>query len=345
MVLQTLFERSTALAAFSGAAVFGEPMSAHTAFKIGGPADLYIRPDAGCFVPYTAALLGLARGAGVPVFILGGGTNLLVADSGIRGVVLDTGSWSGAFVAPVPADADTGRSVAEARFRSGTLTDEAVSWAAAGGLSGLEDFAGLPGTVGGAVWMNARCYESSVSDALVSVTFLDERLETVTVPADPADYAYKKSPFQGRDTVILEAAMLLHTGDAARSDHAAHGDHAARDYAARIAEKTAARRAEREEKGHFRYPSAGSVFKNNRDFGMPSGKIVEELGLRGLRSGGAQIAPWHGNFIVNTSGATANDVQRLIALVQERAMRTFGFALEPEVISIGGAWSQHRKRC
>jgi UDP-N-acetylmuramate dehydrogenase len=344
MTVQTLFERSKALAAFSGAAVFGEPMSAHTAFKIGGPADLYIRPDASCFVPYIAALLGLARGARVPVFILGGGANLLVADSGIRGVVLDTGSWSGAFVAPVPADADTGRPVAEARFRSGTLTDEAVSWAAAGRLSGLEDFAGLPGTVGGAVWMNARCYESSVSDVLASVTFLDERLETVTVPADPADYAYKKSPFQGRDTVILEAAMLLRTGDAARNN-AAHSDAARGDYAARVAEKTAARRAEREEKGHFRYPSAGSVFKNNRDFGMPSGKIVEELGLRGLRSGGAQIAPWHGNFIVNTGDATANDVQRLIALVQERAMRTFGFALEPEVILIGGAWSQHRKRC
>ncbi|MDR1231079.1 MAG: UDP-N-acetylmuramate dehydrogenase [Spirochaetaceae bacterium] len=319
MMVQTLFERSRVLAAFSGAAVFGEPMSAHTSFKIGGPADLYIRPDAGCFVPYVAALLGLARGEGVPVFILGGGANLLVADSGVRGIVLDTGAWSGGVVAPVLAGADAGRSGAEVRFRSGTLTDEAVRWAVAGGLSGFEDFAGLPGTVGGAVWMNARCYESSVSDVLVSVTFLDECLEMVTVRADPADFAYKKSPFQGRDTVILEAAMLLCAGDAAG-----------------IAEKAAVRRADREEKGHFRYPSAGSVFKNNRDFGRPSGKIIDELGLRGFREGGAQIAPWHGNFIVNTGGATANDVQRLIALVQERAMRVFGFALEPEVILVGG---------
>jgi UDP-N-acetylmuramate dehydrogenase len=328
MRLQTLFEQSKTLAAFSGAAVFGEPMSAHTTFKIGGPSDLYIRPDAGCFVPYVAALLGLARREGVPVFILGGGANLLVADTGIRGIVLDTGSWSGVSGAPVFADAtahevadssaDMGRPAVEVRFRSGTPTDEAVRWAAAGGLSGLEDFAGLPGTVGGAVWMNARCYESSVSDILASVTFLDERLETVTIPADPAAFAYKKSPFQGRDTVILEAAMLLRPGNAAL-----------------IGEKTAVRRAEREEKGHFRYPSAGSVFKNNRDFGRPAGKIIEELGLRGFRSGGAQIAPWHGNFIVNSGGATAADVQRLIALIQERALQTFGFVLEPEVIFIG----------
>jgi UDP-N-acetylmuramate dehydrogenase len=105
--------------------------------------------------------------------------------------------------------------------------------------------------------------------------------------------------------------------------------------AAFIAQKTAERRSEREEKGHFRHPSAGSVFKNNRDFGKPAGKIIEELGLRGLRSGGAQIAPWHGNFIINTGSATAADVQSLIALIEEKALQTFGFALEPEVICIG----------
>jgi UDP-N-acetylmuramate dehydrogenase len=320
MTLQTLFERSKVLSAFSGEAVFGEPMSAHTTFKIGGPADLYIKPDADCFVPYVTALLRLARNGSVPVFILGGGANLLVADSGIRGIVLDTGSWSGVLAATVTVQTEgSALSAVEVGFRSGTLTDEAVRRAAAEGLSGLEDFAGLPGTVGGAVWMNARCYQNSISDMLASTTFLDERLELVTVPADPADFAYKKSPFQGRDTVILEAVMVLHPGEAAF-----------------ISKKTADRRAEREERGHFRYPSAGSVFKNNRDFGKPAGQIIEELGLRGLRVGGAQIAPWHGNFIVNTGGATADDVQRLIALIEEKAMRTFGFQFEREVIFTGG---------
>jgi UDP-N-acetylmuramate dehydrogenase len=193
MTLQTLFEQSKSLSAFSGTAIFDEPMSAHTTFKIGGPADLYIRPDADCFIAYTAALLRLGRAAGVPVFILGGGANLLAADSGIRGIVLDTGSWSGVIAGPQDKKSitrqtmgapvtDTGSPSVEVRFRSGTLTDEAVRWAVAEGLSGLEDFAGLPGTIGGAVWMNARCYQSSLSDVLASVTFLDERREQVTLP-------------------------------------------------------------------------------------------------------------------------------------------------------------------
>jgi UDP-N-acetylmuramate dehydrogenase len=319
MTLHTFFEKSKTFSVFSGTAVFDEPMSAHTTFQIGGPADLYIRPDAHCFIPYAAGLLKLARAEHIPVFILGGGANVLVADSGIRGIVLDTGSWSGVLAVteriPRPTT-DSDRP--PVRFRSGTLTDEAVRWAAAQGLSGLEDFAGLPGTIGGAVWMNARCYQSALSDVLDSVTFLDEYLELVTLPKDPAAFAYKKSPFQDRDTLILETALTLRPGDAAL-----------------ITEKTAARRAEREEKGHFRYPSAGSVFKNNRDFGKPAGKVIEELGLRGLRSGGAQIAPWHGNFIINTGGATAADVENLITLINEKSLQTFGLSLDPEVIRIG----------
>jgi UDP-N-acetylmuramate dehydrogenase len=357
------------MASFSGIAAFDEPMSRHTTFNIGGPADLYLKPDTGCFVSYTAALLGLARTEAVPVFILGGGANLLVADEGIRGVVLDTGSWTGAsieseggslplapasasasiayafapsFATPSPKDAVPGSAPktpslnsyypfpiihyqfprreepVHVGFRSGTPTDDAVRWVADNGISGLEDFAGLPGTIGGAVWMNARCYERSISCLLVETTFLDEHLKPVTAPTDLAAFAYKKSPFQGRNIVILEAVFSLPLGDPAL-----------------IAEKTAARRAEREAKGHFRYPSAGSIFKNNRDFGKPAGKIIEELGLRGLQIGGAQIAPWHGNFIINTGGATANDVQRLITLTEEKAFQTFGFKLEREIIHVG----------
>jgi UDP-N-acetylmuramate dehydrogenase len=311
MTLQALFERSKALAAFAGTAAFDEPMFRHTTFNIGGPADLYLKPHADCFVSFTTALLRLARAEAVPVFILGGGANLLVSDAGIRGIVLDTGSWTGAC-----AEIDTPSTV-RAGFPSGTLTDDAVSWAAANGLSGLEDFASLPGTIGGAVWMNARCYERSVSDILVETTFLDEHLELVTIPTESAAFAYKKSPFQGRNTVILKAVFALSRGDPAH-----------------IAEKTASCRAERKAKGHFRYPSAGSIFKNNRDFGKPAGKIIEELGLRGFQIGGAQIAPWHGNFIINTGGATADDVKRLITLTEERALKTFGFKLEREVICV-----------
>jgi UDP-N-acetylmuramate dehydrogenase len=315
MMLQSLFEQSAAVTVFSGKALFDEPMFKHTSFKIGGPADLYLKPDADCFEAYIAVLLRLARAQGIPVFILGGGANLLVADSGIRGVVLDTGSWTGEYFLQQSsvASAETA-----ARFRSGTLTDDAVCWAAANGLSGMEDFAGLPGTIGGAVWMNARCYESSMSDILTQTTYLDEHLERAAVLTDPAVFAYKKSPFQDRKTVILEATVALRPGNTAL-----------------IAEKTAARRQEREAKGHFRYPSAGSVFKNNRSHGRSAGKIIEELGLRGIQIGGAQIAPWHGNFIINTGGATADDVKRLIALVEEKAWQAFGIRLEREVLFAG----------
>ncbi|MDR1256262.1 MAG: UDP-N-acetylmuramate dehydrogenase, partial [Spirochaetaceae bacterium] len=191
-------------------------------------------------------------------------------------------------------------------------------WAADNGYSGLEDFAGLPGTIGGAVWMNARCFGSQISDILAGTTILDERLETAYIPAETGGFGYKKSPFQGRDVALIAAALSLRPGDTAV-----------------IAEKTAARRAEREEKGHFRLPSAGSVFKNNAEHGKPAGKIIEELGLRGEKSGGAMIAPWHGNFIVNSGGAAADDVKRLITMAEEKALQTFGIRLEREIILAG----------
>jgi UDP-N-acetylmuramate dehydrogenase len=318
MTAETFFKLSRADADFSGRAAFDEPMSAHTTFGIGGPADLYVRPDAECFVPYTTALLRLARAENIPVFILGGGANLLVADAGIRGVVLDTGSWSGL------ADEDGGPA---AVFRSGSATDDVVCRAADGGYTGLEDFAGLPGTIGGALWMNARCFGSQLSDILAGATILDEQLETAYIPAGTGGFGYKKSPFQGRDVMILSVALSLRPGD--------------RDI---IAEKTAARRREREEKGHFRLPSAGSVFKNNSEHGKPAGKIIDELGLRGARSGGACIAPWHGNFIVNSGGATADDVKHLILLAEEKALQSFGIRLEREIIFAGSAAGLHRPR-
>jgi UDP-N-acetylmuramate dehydrogenase len=311
--MRAFFARSVAETAFSGDAVFNEPMAGHTTFGIGGPADLYVRPAPECFLDYTASLLRLSRAENIPVFIIGGGSNLLVSDAGIRGVVLDMGAWSGVTDAGMAEERE-----AAAVFRSGTPTDEAVRWAVRAGYAGLEDFAGLPGTIGGAVWMNARCYDSEMSGILAGVTLLDESFRTVFVPADGAGFGYKKSPFQSRDVLIISAALSLRVSDRART-----------------AEKTESRRVEREAKGHFRCPSAGSIFKNSREHGKPAGKIIEELGLRGVRSGGAQIAPWHGNFIINTGGATADDVKRLIALAEERALQRFGFRLEREVIFAG----------
>jgi UDP-N-acetylmuramate dehydrogenase len=258
-----------------------------------------------------------AKEEGIPVFVLGGGANILVPDEGIRGITLDTGgllSGGGTGLAKGQVN-DAG--TAAISFPAGMPMDAAVTFAAAAGLSGMEDFAGLPGSVGGALWMNARCFDKSVSDILTSVVLLNENFEVENYVFKSSDFAYKKSPFQTRRILILEANF-----------HLSHGEKA------EIAAKCDARRREREAKGHFLYPSAGSVFKNDRRFGKPSGQIIDELGLRGTQSGGARIADFHGNFIVNTGGATARDVLALIRLIQGRVQAAYGITPEPEIILV-----------
>ncbi|QQO11359.1 UDP-N-acetylmuramate dehydrogenase [Breznakiella homolactica] len=282
-------------------------MARHTTFKVGGLADLWIRPGRDGFPEYTGCLLRAARDAGVPVFILGGGANIVVSDRGIRGIVLDTGAWTGC------SYDDRG-----VRILSGTPADAAAEETAGKNLGGLEFLAGMPGSIGGAVWMNARCYEKSVSDILTETEILGGDYLPRWVTANPGDFAYKLSPFQRMDTVILSARFALEkqSGELLR-------------------ETAAARRADRESKGQYRFPSAGSAFKNNRDFGKPTGKIVDELGLKGLRRGGAQVAPWHGNFIINTGGATAADIRGLVEEIREKTAAAAGFILEPEILFVG----------
>jgi UDP-N-acetylmuramate dehydrogenase len=302
---------------FSGELRRAEPMAEHTTFHVGGPADLWARPSADCFPDFAAALTGKARALGIPLFILGGGANLVVADQGIRGVVLDTTGWTGrSFNAPDSGlEGSGGGQALSLRALSGTPADQAADAAAERGLSGLEFLAGLPGTVGGTVWMNARCYEKQVSDVLLGTEILDEHQRRVWVPRAEGEFGYKTSPFQKRDILILAAEFRLEQ----RAVEA-------------IRAEMAAFRRDREAKGHYRFPSAGSVFKNNRSFGKPVGKLIDELGLCGFRVGGAQVAPWHGNIIVNTGGATAADIRRLTELLEERVKRETGFDLEREII-------------
>ncbi|GHV25782.1 UDP-N-acetylenolpyruvoylglucosamine reductase [Spirochaetia bacterium] len=289
-------------------------MAAHTAFKVGGPADLWVRPRGDCFPGFTAALLFEARSLGIPLFILGGGANLVVSDAGIRGIVLDTSGWTGC----------TGDGPV-LRFRAGTAVDDAVEAAAERGLGGLEFLAGMPGAIGGAVWMNARCYGRQVSDALLRTEIvehspLDGSLNRVWVPCKSEDFGYKRSPFQKRSPLILAAEFGLEKRAVPE-----------------IRREMAEHRRDREEKGHYRYPSAGSVFKNSREFGKPTGKIIDELGLRGYSVGGAQVAPWHGNIIINTGNATAADIRELMEQAAEKVRDATGFVLEPEII-FAGEW-------
>ncbi|MDR2924058.1 MAG: UDP-N-acetylmuramate dehydrogenase [Treponema sp.] len=290
---------------------YNEPMSEHCTFKTGGPADCFVRPFGAGLPEFAAALLTAARAGGIQVFILGGGANILVADSGIRGIVLDTGGWAG----------EKDRQENILHFRSGTSLDAAAMIAAKAGLAGLEFFAGMPGSVGGAVWMNARCYGHETADVLAETGVMDFSLsppQKLRLPANRSEFGYKRSPFQGRDVFILSAAFQLSPASADQ-----------------ILARMDANRRDREEKGHYRFPSAGSVFKNNPDFGKPAGKIIDELGLRGLQTGGAKIADWHGNFIINTGGAKSRDIRALAETAAARVQEASGLILEPEILFVG----------
>jgi UDP-N-acetylmuramate dehydrogenase len=301
---------------------YEEPMSGHTTFKVGGPADAWIRPRGDSFPSYAAAILETARSEGIPVFLLGGGANLVVADSGLRGIVLDSTGWTG-WDFSLPEREGAGILM---RVRSGTPADEAAEAAAREGWGGLDFLAGMPGTIGGAVWMNARCYGASVSDILEDAEFLaagggPETLKSVQVSRFEGDFSYKKSPFQSRKGIILSARFRLRHRD--REE---------------LGWNMAERRRERENKGHYRAPSAGSAFKNNRDFGKPTGQILDELGLRGLTVGGAAIAPWHGNIVINTGNARAADIRALTEAAAEKAKAALGIDLEPEIL-FAGDWN------
>ena len=166
--------------------------------------------------------------------------------------------------------------------------------------------------------MNARCFGKSVSDILVETAILDEKQDPVSVPFRAEDFGYKKSPFQNRNILILSATFAVDARDTAaiRTEMEAH-------------------RQDRRGKGHYRFPSAGSVFKNNRGFGKPTGQIIDELGLCGLRRGGVMVAPFHGNIIINAGGATTADIRALVGEVRERVRAALGIELESEVLFVG----------
>jgi UDP-N-acetylmuramate dehydrogenase len=289
-----------------GRAAAAEPMRAHTSFRLGGPADLYLVPSDS---EDLVAALSVLRDEGVPVFLLGGGTNLLVADRGIRGAVVDLTGIRG-------LEAGAARISA----LCGTLMDDAAGFARDRGLSGLEFAASLPGSVGGAVWMNARCYEREIADVLESVESLDDGLVLRRRSIEPGEWGYKRSPFQSSSEVIVRAVFRLSPGDPRTIDG-----------------EMRRHRQDREAKGHFLHPCAGSVFKNDRSFGKPTGRLIDELGLKGLRAGGARVAPYHGNIIVNLGDATAADVRALIERVEREVADRLGLRLEREVI-LAGDW-------
>lgn len=285
-----------------------EPMRAHTTFKIGGPADVLVRPHA----PEEAVrILDLLSIGGVPATVVGNGSDLLVGDRGIRGaVVLFRENMAGIQV--------TGeRVVAEA----GALLRDVALAAAEAGLSGTEPLWGIPATVGGACHMNAGAYGGQTSDVLESISVYvpgapGEKGRVDELPAAELAMGYRKSRVHDEGLTVLSATFRL-TPDSADAIHAAMDDF----------------RQRREEKQPLEMPSAGSTFK--RPEGYFAGKLIMDAGLRGAQVGGAKVSEKHCGFVVNTGSATARDVRALIEHVQDEVRRQFGVELEPEVKQIG----------
>jgi UDP-N-acetylenolpyruvoylglucosamine reductase len=279
-----------------------EPMDRRTTLRVGGQADVYVEPASESDL---AAVLGWCAAQRVAHFVLGRGSNLLVRDGGIRGVVI---CLAHPVFARVTVDGDRLRCGAGARLKA------VATEARRAGLAGLEFLEGIPGSVGGALRMNAGAMGAWMFEVVESVRCMDERGEIAEVPAAGMGPGYRRCEgLRGR--IALGACLRGRTSD--RQE---------------IEERTQAYNAKRW-KSQPAAPSAGCVFKNPPT--IPAGKLVDELGLKGTRVGGAMISEVHGNFIVNEGGARADDVLRLIALVQERARAVRGIELEPELEIVG----------
>jgi UDP-N-acetylmuramate dehydrogenase len=279
-------------------------MDRHTSFRVGGPADLYLRP---ADEEDLKTVIYRSQEYGLPLFPLGDGANILVSDKGIRGIVLDMGNFTAVHIEG-----------SELYAGAGLAAGDAAEKAAAASLGGMDFLYAMPGSIGGSVWMNARCYGKSVSDILRYTDVIDSDGTKKRIRTDVSQFAYKRSPFQNRRSVIVGAGFSLQKEDPAV-----------------IRERMRNNEADRRQKGHFSHPSAGSVFKNNRRFGSPTGLIIDSLGLKGMRIGGAQISELHGNIIVNTGSARAEDIRELIEAVEKRVQKELGLLLEREVLLVG----------
>jgi len=317
--MDNLQSRISDLAAALGPrARLDEPLASHTAMRVGGPADLLIVCES---VGELVGAVELARRHDVPWRLLGGGCNVLVADSGVRGLMIVNRAARIEFDGPV-ARAETGAQLA-------VLAREAVER----GLAGLEWAAGLPGTVGGAVVGNAGAFEGDVASVLRSATVLEPSGETVERPNEWFEFEYRGSRLkraegqrsggaeeqEGESYVVLAATLELEPGEPKR---------------------LAAQADDILEWRRTRHPSGatmGSTFKNPPE--SHAGYVIEQAGLRGYRVGGAQVSELHGNFFMNTGGATAADVLALIEHVRAEVQRQFGVELELE-IELVGSWGK-----
>ena len=280
-----------------------EPMKNHTTFKIGGPADMYVSVES---VDELSSLIKLAKETKTPYTVIGNGSNVLVGDNGIRGLVIEIGSDL--------ACCETGGEKIYAQ--AGVLLSKIASLAASNSLSGMEEISGIPGTLGGAIYMNAGAYGGEIKNVIKTVKYVDTDGEIITVTGDECNFGYRQSIFTDGQKFIVSAELELKKDDKSA-----------------ILERMADFRKRRCDKQPLAYPSAGSTFK--RPEGYFAGALIEQAGLKGCSIGGAAVSDLHAGFVINCGDATAKDVLDLISHIQKTVYDKFGVKLEPEVRILG----------
>lgn len=279
-----------------------EPMKQHTTFRVGGPADVLVTPTR----EELSAIVALCKAYEVPYYIVGNGSNLLVGDKGIRGLVIAMTNRMG----DVSCEGET------ITAGAGVSLALVAAKAANEGLTGMEFAAGIPGTLGGAVVMNAGAYGGEMKDILVSVLVMDEAGREKEMLAEELDLGYRHSCIPEGQLIVLQATLQLKKGNTEE-----------------IRAKMAELREQRMAKQPLEYPSAGSTFK--RPQGYYAGKLIMDAGLRGFTVGGAQIAEKHCGFVINRENATAADICLLMQKVTAKVEEEFKVTLEPEVKILG----------
>ena len=279
-----------------------EPMKKHTTFRVGGPADVLVQPDETAL----AAILALCRQYHVSYSFIGNGSNLLVGDKGIRGVVIEMTDPMGNI------EVDGTKITAQA----GAMLSKIANTAASNGLGGMEFAAGIPGSVGGAVVMNAGAYGGEMKDIIEKVYVLDENGAQLELDRDALDLGYRHSCIPEKKYIVTKVVLEL----VPRNE-------------AEIRSEMKELNEKRAEKQPLQYPSAGSTFK--RPEGYFAGKLIMDAGLRGYHVGGAQVSEKHCGFVINKGDATAADICQLMRDVSDKVQAQFGVVLEPEVKMIG----------
>ena len=280
-----------------------EPMNRHTTFRIGGPADYFLLPSSS---EEVKGILEICKEESLQYFILGNGSNLLVSDEGYRGVIIQLyRNYGGLTVEGT-----------EIRAGAGVLLSQIAATARNESLTGFEFAGGIPGTLGGAVVMNAGAYGGELKDVLKEAVVMDREGNIFTVPVEKLAMGYRTSLVKTAGYLVLEAVIFLKKGS----------QEEIRDTMKDLADR-------RISKQPLEYPSAGSTFK--RPEGYFAGKLIMDAGLRGYQVGGAQVSEKHCGFVINKGNATAADVCRLMADVQAKVQEQFGVTLEPEVKFLG----------